>query len=380
MGDMVVKHVTGKIKVEIQATPVKPPAPPPVETKPIGGRSLFPGNLGEALQLKRKQLRATVEPELVNSAVVRKEDDPEQAVKLLVELQGRFEGYMFQMDQLEVKQTIGEGVHAAVYHVRIRKGEDGMEEAAMKEFRYHPTSHGSPPILVLQAFRQEVEMLLRTSRDSNNYLIRFVGVILAPRLAIITEFCADGSLATCMQDSERWPRVTTRTKLVIARQIASGLATLHRQHIVHRDIKPHNVMIRALQSDEPTAKIGDLGSAIARNPASNVHEETGSAGYTAPEVFLPTGYDESADIWSYGIVVWEMMTRDSSLRRDGNPFRSLCGDDVVTLVRQDVRPALQPEHSICRELVGRCWSFDPSKRPSADDVVDELDHILARIH
>ncbi|GLD96320.1 hypothetical protein PINS_up005003 [Pythium insidiosum] len=124
------------------------------------------------------------------------------------------------------------------------------------------------------------------------------------------------------------------------------------------------------------AKIGDLGSAaVCASPDVRVFEEIGSSGYTAPEVFQPSGYDARADVWSLGVVLWELLV-DS---RERNPFVGRAGDDVLRLVHEGVRPSCADAPAPLVALLQACWLVDPSQRPTAHEVAQAL-QAIARSH
>jgi len=109
-------------------------------------------------------------------------------------------------------------------------------------------------------------------------------------------------------------RVEVKLALEIASQVAAGLAAIHKQKLVHRDIKPSNIMVSFEEGGGVTAKIIDLGLA---KPAANVPAEAaistpgafaGTPEFASPEQFAGVSVDIRSDLYSLGVVLWEMVT------------------------------------------------------------------------
>ena len=113
---------------------------------------------------------------------------------------------------------------------------------------------------------------------------------------------------------KRSGRLEVKLALEIAAQVAAGLAAAHEQHLVHRDIKPTNIMVRLKEEGGVTAKIIDLGL------AKTLDESASEAGISSPEAFVGTpefaspeqfagvGVDIRSDLYSLGVTLWEMVT------------------------------------------------------------------------
>jgi serine/threonine protein kinase len=111
--------------------------------------------------------------------------------------------------------------------------------------------------------------------------------------------------------------------LEIATQVAAGLAAVHKQKLVHRDIKPSNIMVNLEAGGAVTAKIIDLGLA---KPAADAPNEAaistpgafaGTPEFASPEQFAGVGVDIRSDLYSVGVVLWEMVTGHAVFR--GSP-------------------------------------------------------------
>ncbi|RGB41337.1 kinase-like domain-containing protein, partial [Rhizophagus diaphanus] len=142
--------------------------------------------------------------------------------------------------------------------------------------------------------------------------------------------------------------------------IAIGLGQIHKLNIIHRDLHSGNIFTGKYDS----MFIGDLGiSKSATESTDNTNENYGIIPYMAPEIFQGQKYTEASDIYSFGMIMWELMTG----RR---PFWDRNHDtELIIDICDGLRPPIvtnAPEGYI--ELMEECWHLDPSKRPLITDI------------
>ncbi|KAE8964537.1 hypothetical protein PF011_g28630 [Phytophthora fragariae] len=285
--------------------------------------------------------------------------DVDIAIELLKEITAETASDQIGENDLTVEGQVGEGIHSCVRLGILRRGNNvsNVRQVAVKEFRHQ---HAVPPVSVLRAFRQEYRILARCrSQNGHQHVVELLGVTLEPRLIILMEYFDRGSLAQCLQDEAAW-----------------GEMSIKQHDMIHRDIKSHNILISGdLTTPSPTVKIGDLGSAVVHQQHDSLlQEEVGSSGYTAPEIFTRHGYDSKVDVWSFGIVLWELAS--SCLKDRINPFMGMAGEEFVTKVQDGCRPKLAHPHQIWfGSIVEKCWRFDPSQRPCMNEVIKQLEKI-----
>jgi serine/threonine protein kinase len=180
--------------------------------------------------------------------------------------------------------------------------------------------------------------------------------VLLPRfsgdsVALVMENMEGGSLDRVRLDP------TEQNGAVIS--IAKGLAFLHSRGIVHRDLKPANILL----TKERFAKIGDFGSARAVELGLTQSRVAQSTLYTAPEVHEGSVATFESDMWAYGLIVYEVLT-GRSVFDAAMPLLPL-----LRKMSSDERPEIPASASpVLREIISRCWSADPARRPTAREV------------
>jgi serine/threonine protein kinase len=165
---------------------------------------------------------------------------------------------------------------------------------------------------------------------------------------------------------ERSGRLDVKLALEIATQVAAGLAAVHKQKLVHRDIKPSNVMVNVEEGSTVTAKIIDLGLA---KPAPDAPAEAaistpgafaGTPEFASPEQFAGVGVDIRSDLYSLGVVLWEMLTGHVVFR--GSPAEVMYQHQHAPLPLEELEHVPQPVVVLLEVLLEK----DPGRRFQKD--------------
>ena len=214
-------------------------------------------------------------------------------------------------------------------------------------------------------FERELEGLRAVSHPN---VIGLLGAGVARgRPALFLEY-ADGDLFEWIFEREPSER---EARAVLA-QLAAALRAVHAAGIAHRDVKCENVLLIEAESDAPTVKLADFGMSAPFAPGSKiVGDPCGSLEYCAPEIFDPAGYDERADVWSYGVVAFAVLTREAAFGIDSEM-------GIVETIRRAREETLSWDSGVGRALsaearrfVEACLERDPRARPSSAALVDD---------
>ena len=265
--------------------------------------------------------------------------------------------------EITLEAPIGDGSFGAVYRGRCRA------KAVAVKVLYRQFAPGT-----LEAFRKEVA-ILRTVSHPNVALFMGASTTTPGKLMICSELlCTD--LETLLQD--RTQALPLLTRLRMAQDAALGLCWLHGANpaIVHRDVKPSNFLV----DEHLRVKVCDFG--LSQLVPRGTHlvdagrRARGTPLWMSPEVLLGREFDAKADIYSYGLVLWQILTRQELF-----PEQSSLGAFVRAVTHDNLRPPLPARLAPdLAALLQACWDTDPARRPSAADIVARLDaaiHALA---
>jgi len=204
-----------------------------------------------------------------------------------------------------------------------------------------------------EIFNRELEFM-ESLRHPN--IVLFVGACLQKRnLCIVTEFMEGGCLKDLLTEAKNGRGLDWSQMLRYCQDAVSGLAYLHGQGIVHRDIKSNNLLV-----SEKCLKVADFG--LARVPEVGVRmSQVGNWAWMAPEMLLGKDYTEKVDVYSFGIVLAEIATLSSAedLPRTQEMVLDICG--VKDLFLPTTPKSFQ-------KAIFMCCKLDPTTRPSFEDL------------
>lgn len=177
---------------------------------------------------------------------------------------------------------------------------------------------------------------------------------------IVMELCERGALRECLHTDLPW-----NLRARIALDISMGISFLHDQQIIHRDIKSTNVLI----DSEWRAKLCDFSFACHNESSSKKDITYGTDEFMAPEVACALDFDVSADIFSFGIVLCEIITGEAP----SDDFMRRKPQDLFALNEKEVQAVILPDcPAALKSLAFLCCDIEPPKRPTAYTCINEL--------
>ncbi|KAJ0068502.1 hypothetical protein NL108_008878, partial [Boleophthalmus pectinirostris] len=199
-------------------------------------------------------------------------------------------------------------------------------------------------------------------------IITFKGICTqAPCYCIIMEYCAQGQLYEVLRAGRK---IHPSLLMDWAMGIAGGMNYLHLHKIIHRDLKSPNMLI----TYDDAVKISDFGTSKELNDKSTKMSFAGTVAWMAPEVIRNEPVSEKVDIWSFGVVLWEMLTGEV-------PYKDVDSSAIIWGVGNN---SLQlPVPDSCPDsfklLLRQCWNCKPRNRPSFRQILLHLDIASADI-
>lgn len=217
--------------------------------------------------------------------------------------------------------------------------------------------------------------LEKISKLNHPCLLKFVGYSpidfkKQPKPVIVTEHFTNGSLSNILEieriDKANFQVWNLTKKLINIYGIASAMSYLHSQGILHKSLKTSNIYL----DEVLTPKIGDFGLSTRFDASESITVQSISGAkaspvYSAPEILLNNEFSKSSDVYAFAFVVFEIVSNEV-------PFADITNNNQIfkeVVVNQN-RPILKESIPMSyRNLIKRCWSQNPSERPSFDEIV-----------
>ena len=264
------------------------------------------------------------------------------------------------LDKFIVQKKIGSGSFGKVYQIKDKiTGEILASKVSIKELDEFDDD------MIINISR-EINIISKLNHPS---ILKFIGFSLydfknKSRPVIITEYASKGALSEYIQGS----KLNDTLKLILIYGIASAMSYLHSHNIIHRDLKPSNILL----DDFLFPKIADFGlSKVKLQKHDNFNLQSanslkGTPMYISPEIWERFEYSKAADVYAFGIIVYEIVTEEV-------PFPNVHFFDFPIKVKNGYRPEFKkliPKSY--QNLIEHCWSQEPSNRPTFDDILKQL--------
>uniref|UniRef100_A0A8C7H012 Mitogen-activated protein kinase kinase kinase 12 n=1 Tax=Oncorhynchus kisutch TaxID=8019 RepID=A0A8C7H012_ONCKI len=250
------------------------------------------------------------------------------------------ESWEVPFEEISDLQWVGSGAQGAVF-----LGKFHGEDVAVKKVR--------------DIKETEIKHLRKLKHPN---IITFKGICTqAPCYCILMEYCAQGQLYEVLRAGRK---ITPSLLIDWAMGIAGGMNYLHLHKIIHRDLKSPNMLI----THDDLVKISDFGTSKELIDKSMKMSFAGTVAWMAPEVIRNEPVSEKVDIWSFGVVLWEMLTGEV-------PYKDVDSSAIIWGVGNNSLNLPIPES--CPDgfkiLLRQCWNCKPRNRPSFRQILLHLD-------
>jgi predicted Ser/Thr protein kinase len=319
-------------------------------------------NIGDVLKRSEQDYKRFIECEAEEARKKAEEERQRQAPphtqKAFIDDEGQIKVTvtLIPYNTLTFGRCLGEGGFGTVY-----QGKWQYDEVAIKQLRMTSMSAET-----LAEFKSEASIMANLRHPR---IIGFYGISVDTpgRYSIVMDYMAGGSLYNLLHNQQS---LIWKSRHRIALDITSGLAHLHSKDILHRDLKSLNVLLDSQQR----AKLTDFGlsrikTETASTTATASSQSVGTLPWMAPELFKRRAkYTKNADMYSYGMVLWELASRKV-------PFSDAHNREILIQWLRDGEQEEIPQDCPTgfAKLIKWCWNQEPTRRPTIDQAANVLE-------
>ncbi|XP_071794590.1 tyrosine-protein kinase CSK-like [Asterias amurensis] len=260
-------------------------------------------------------------------------------------------GWSIERNQITAGRVIGRGNFG-----EVRKGSYQGQDVAIKVMKDDK--------LQSQSFLAEASIMTQLRHPN---LVQLIGVSSGASLWILLEFMSKGNLLDYLRSRGR-SVVRKIDQIKFSINIASGMMYLEEKKFVHRDLAARNILV----SDEDIAKVSDFG--LAQHDRDLVEKSKIPVKWTAPEAVRNKHYSTKSDVWSYGILLWELYSFGRV------PYPRVPADNVIVFVEDGSR--MQPPDDCpdsIFDVMLKCWELNPTKRPTFSSIQRRLEDLKRQL-
>lgn len=283
--------------------------------------------------------------------------------------------------EFQVIRPVGEGSFGRVFEAKY-KGRSVALKVLMDKTTMDAAMTTNQAIAmntpVMAKLRQEASLMAELSHAN---VVQFLGLCVVPP-CIVTEFCEKGSLYDVLkrgnEDPAQAAQLTWSRRIGFAIDAAEGMSCLHNHQppIVHRDLKSPNLLIDSFWS----VKVSDFNlSKLIDDSSRSTNQHSMNPRWLSPELIKGERATPKADVFSFGVVMWEILTWTVPWGEAVNPWSIV--NNLSTGKRLEIPPINElpgPGAQNFRglhdylKLMEKCWRQNPEDRPSFEEIVEEL--------
>ncbi|XP_055979855.1 ephrin type-A receptor 1 [Sorex fumeus] len=265
---------------------------------------------------------------------------------------------------LIVDTVIGEGEFGEVYRGTLRTSSQDCKTVAIKTLKdTSPDGHW-------WNFLREATIM---GQFSHPHILHLEGVITKKKpIMIITEFMENGALDGFLREREE--QLVPAQLVAMLQGIASGMNYLSEHNYVHRDLAARNILV----GQNLCCKVSDFGLTRLLDSFDGTYETQGGKipiRWTAPEAIAHRVFTTASDVWSFGIVMWEVLSFGDK------PYGDMSNQEVMKSIEDGYRlPPPVDCPAPLYELMKNCWAYDRTRRPQFHQLQEHLEQLLANPH
>ncbi|KAL8618189.1 hypothetical protein ACOMHN_059196 [Nucella lapillus] len=261
--------------------------------------------------------------------------------------------------KLDVGELIGKGHFGAVYKAQLQRGDDKSAQVAVKTLQAKTSDSEA-----LQKFLKEVVVL---NSLQHPHVLPVVGACLTASddPMVVTPFMATEDLKSYIGEPSK--KLTVLELLSFGQQIADGMAYLQEVKVVHRNLAACNCIV----TEDGRLQLSDYGLTAALFPQSYYTADDSPAKdlvkWMAPETIENFVFSSKSDVWAFGVVLWELLTRGIT------PYPDVENGNLLPYLKEGQRmkkPKQSPEPVY--SMMVACWSTSPDQRPDFAQLNDQL--------
>ncbi|XP_003386644.1 PREDICTED: tyrosine-protein kinase CSK-like [Amphimedon queenslandica] len=257
------------------------------------------------------------------------------------------QGWAITREELHSKSIIGKGEFGEVWLGEYRGSKVAIK--MLKEIKSQQQT---------QQFLAEASVMTTLSHPN---LVQLIGVSVdSTQICLVTEYMGKGSLEQYLRSRGR-AVITKQNQIDFAKHVCSGMVYLESHNFIHRDLASRNVLL----SDQAVAKVADFG--LAREGVTRSDSQKLPVKWTAPEALKDNKFSNKSDVWSFGILLWEIYSYGRV------PYPRIPVNDIVQHVERGYRmdaPDGCPPHIYT--IMMSCWDANPELRPTFAKIEKEL--------
>ena len=277
--------------------------------------------------------------------------------------------YLFDIDDYEITRCIKRGGFGIV---NLVKNKTNGQEYASKTNLIQTQAQNKLFI------SREVRILIQIQHPT---IIQFRGFSYIDfnknkNITILMDYMKKGSLADLIDQEMKslCPSTYDNTKRqIILVGICRGMMLLHHRHVIHRDLKPENILL----DNDFHPHITDFGLSKFFDPHHSMNQSitnSGTSSYMAPEVINSNHFNTKADVFAFGILMYEVITGKRAyidLRKGKNKLNDF---QLKCKVTEGLRPKIDEKtmNKNLRKMIEKCWSANPKERPSFAELFNKL--------